>query len=157
MNPPYDPYRPPAAPLDGPPAITPSTTDVPPGIIALLAQTRPWVKLMAVLCIVGAVLMVVAMLVGFTLGSRGPIRTEALVGLLPISLLLLLYVPPALFLWRYAAGIRQLESDRSFPALERAVLNQKSFWKYVGILAVVVIGLYAVGFLLLGLGGALSR
>jgi hypothetical protein len=75
----------------------------------------------------------------------------------PVFVLLLLYIPPAVFLWQYAGRIRRLQDGGGLPALEEALTSQKSFWKYVGILAAVVLCLYAVAFLGAGLFGTLLK
>jgi hypothetical protein len=66
---------------------------------------------------------------------------------------MLLYTPPAVHLWRYAASIQQLQTGSGQQALESALRNQKSFWKYVGILSCVMMALYALGMLaVMGVG-----
>jgi hypothetical protein len=149
MTQPFDPYKPPAAPLDAPPA-TAGANAIPASVVSLLAQTRPWVKLMSILVFLASGLACLGLLVAFAVAPMG--MSERMV-LAPVALLLGFYVPPAIFLWRYAGGIRRLESGGGLPALEEALSNQKSLWKYVGIFAVVVIGLYllaAVGGLVIG-------
>jgi hypothetical protein len=134
---PFEPYRPPTA-LDDPPVAS-SSTAVPDAIVELLAQTRPWVKLMAVLAFITLPL-VLLIAVGMSLVSG--IRTLAT--FVPLIITLLVYVPAAVFLWRYASSIRQLQNGGGQPALESALSSQKSFWKYLGILALVMMAIYGV-------------
>jgi hypothetical protein len=152
MTLPYDPYKPPAASLDAPPASDPSAT-VPPSVVTLLGQTRPWLKLMAILFFVLLGFGVLGLLYMLSL-TRARFESMAVV---PVFVLLLLYIPPAVFLWQYAGRIRRLQDGGGLPALEEALTSQKSFWKYVGILAAVVLCLYAVAFLGAGLFGTLLK
>jgi hypothetical protein len=57
----------------------------------------------------------------------------------------LIQFPPVLFLHRYASRIARLAASGAPDDLEDALRAQKSFWKYVGILTVVVMILYAIG------------
>ena len=52
------------------------------------------------------------------------------------------YVPPVLFLHRYASRIRDLVDEPSTRNLEEALRSQKSFWKYIGMFTVIAIGVY---------------
>jgi hypothetical protein len=134
---PFEPYRPPTA-VDQAPAASVSTA-VPDTIVALLAQTRPWVKLISVLTFISLPLLFL-MAVGLTLATG--LRTAGT--FIPLIIPLLVYVPAALFLWRYARSIRLLQNGGGQAALESALSSQKSFWKYLGILACVMMAIYGV-------------
>jgi len=122
-----------------------------------LNQTRPWARFMSVVILAAAALMGVGGIVVSTIvaGLRavhpvaGRLGTLGLVESLIVGLiyflLAILYITPGVFLWRYAGAIRLLETGRSPQALEDALRNQKSFWRYVGILTVVglIVGAFA--------------
>jgi len=55
----------------------------------------------------------------------------------------LFYIVPALYLFRYAANIARLRNSGRADDLENALQAQKSFWKFVGIVAAIVVGIYA--------------
>lgn len=160
MADPFDPYKAPQASLDGLPPANPSAT-VPPSLIELLAQTRPWVRLISVLIFVGMGLGLLGTLVAVTtMGTRAgmPGGVVSAGMLIPMIFVLALEIPAAMFLWQYASRIRQLQNGGGMPSLEEALSRQKSFWKYVGILTVVMLGLYALAILGAGMFGAmLSR
>jgi len=157
MTTPLDPYKAPQASLDAPAAADPSTP-VPASVVQLLAQTRPWVKLVSVLFFIALGLMLIGGLVviGFLGGARGS-ETAGLAAFIPLAIVMLLYLPPTLFLWKYAGHIRRLQAGGGMPALEEALASQKSFWKYVGVLAVVMLGLYLLAIVGGGVFGALFR
>jgi hypothetical protein len=146
-----DPYEAPRAELDGRKAADRTTALPLEAVTSLLAQTRPWVKLIAIFCFVATALMVLVV-VGVL--AAGGDRTKA-TAFVPLLVMLLLYLPPASFLWKYAGGIAELQRGGGQTALEKALRSQKGFWKYVGILTCVMMGLYAiglVGMLALGFG-----
>lgn len=141
----YDPYKAPTAPLESASSSGAGTEAVSASVVALLSQTRPWVKLMGVLVFVGLVfggLGAVVMLIS----ARAQPDTPPGMGLamIPILLVMLLYIPPGLYLLRYAGSIRLLEQGAGQPALVEALGHQKSFWKFVGILALVMMSFYAL-------------
>ena len=118
------------------------------GAVRALEQTRPWVIvigvvgfIMAGLILLGAALLVFGSLsggsFGFTLGLGA---VYALMGLI--------YVPPSLFLIRYAGRIKALRNSRSTSVLEEALVAQKSFWKFAGVFVIVVFVAYAIVMLL---------
>ncbi len=120
----------------------PMLPEVSEGTAAILGKTRPWVRFLGILAFVGCVLMFVFGFLGLIFGIMGGgggltgvgIGVAALVAyLLGVALIL----PLGLFLNRFAKGIRAVQASRSSQDLERALLAQKSYWKYVGILTVV--------------------
>ena len=73
----------------------------------------------------------------------------------------LLYLFPSYFLLKYSGGIRAFLATRSAPQMEQALQSQKSFWKFMGILMLVVICFYILAIVIgvvAGMGGvAMSR
>ena len=113
-----------------------------------LNQTRPWARFMSIMVFIGTAFMVLGGLALFLVGITGNLVTAGnnTFGQIPgggfgVGLIYLvmavLYVPPGIFLSRYASAIKALESTRTSQALDKALKYQKSFWRYVGILTVV--------------------
>jgi hypothetical protein len=67
------------------------------------------------------------------------------------------YIVPGIFLMRYASRIAALVASGRADDLESALAAQKSFWKFVGIVVAVVLGLYLVILLLVVGVGAFNR
>jgi hypothetical protein len=154
-----NPYSPPADfPAPYPPAPLATAPTASPGAVTelavdLLRQTRPWVMFLGVLFLIasaGMLLLALLMVgVGLMSGASGPEKTmQALVGVvyLPLSAL---YVYPGIKMWAYGSAIGRLVASRSTEDLEAALGQQKSLWKFSGIAAIVIIGLYVVLFIAL--------
>jgi hypothetical protein len=157
MAAPFDPYVAPRASLDVPPPVDPSA-QVPASIVQLLAQTRPWVRLISVLIIVFTGLLTVGMVLMGALGKGlGLLPGVSMSMFIPMLIVMFLYVPPALFLWQYASNIRRLQDGGGLPMLEEAISRQKSFWKYMGIFVLVLGGMYLLFGVLGGLGALLMK
>jgi hypothetical protein len=109
----------------------------------MLRQTKPWVRFMSVMMLIGSVFMVLGGIVLMVSSAAGafPGRIGALVGGMYIGMALL-YIVPAIFLWMYASRIAVFLGDRSTSALASALESQKSFWKFVGIVMLIIICLY---------------
>ena len=146
---PFEPYKAPTA-VDAGPVASTQAVAVPDTVIDLLAETRPWVKLLAVLSFV---FLGIAIVAGAIIAFG---RFKSAASFIPLALMCGVYVPAGLFLWRYAGSIGQLRGGGGQPALESAIRHQKSFWKYVGILACVMIALQVVVMLVGILAGLAS-
>lgn len=115
-------------------------------VLAMLRQTQPWVRFLSILGFIIATLMILV-------GAIGSVAMFARPGISPAQLVVfLVYIPmgvlyffPAFFLFQYASRINALWTTRSVRQLEEALEAQKSFWKFVGILMLLVILLYVLG------------
>ena len=117
--------------------------------VSMLRQTKPWVRFISVVMFLGSFMMVAGGLMMVVAGLAG---AGGLAGGLGVGLggfyfvLSLIYIAPAVFLWRYANRIGIFVSDGSTGALASALEAQKSFWKFVGIMMLIIIALYAAFF-----------
>lgn len=122
--------------------------------LASLNATRPWVKFLAILGFICIGLMVIAGLIMTFASSMIPTRPGmpqfgAVIGIFYL-IFAGIYLMPTLFLYRYSKAIAAIQSTGQ-SALEAALKNQKSFWKFMGILMLILLCLevllLAVGFL----------
>ncbi len=139
-----------------------SGTEIDPRVIQVLLGTRPWVRFMAVLMFIGAGLMVLVALVmlaaGGTVFGMGdlPGGGMAVIALI-YAALAILYIYPALKLWSYASKINVLASMQDSNSLFVALDQQRSFWKFIGVMMLIVISLYVVigfGAVIIGVASA---
>jgi|SRR5215469_7403557 len=111
------------------------------GMLDALKATRPWVKFLSILGFVFCALMVLvslAMMGGMGAGKDSfPAGFGAVFGVVYL-LLVVLYFFPCLYLLRYADAIARIPADGQ-RAMEEALVKQKSFWKFIGILTAVVL------------------
>jgi hypothetical protein len=126
-----------AAPAQGDPMVTPFAVD-------MIRQTTLWVRIMSVLMFIGVGFMLLASASMVVISLTAPMRGNA-----PTAILACVYIPmavlyviPAIFLWRYATHTKEFALTRHEPSLEAALQAQKSFWKFTAISALVLIGLY---------------
>lgn len=121
--------------------------------LASLDATRPWVKFLAILGFIVIGLMILVGLVMTFAFSMIPAKSGmgAFGPAFGILYLVLagFYLMPCLFLYRYAKAIAAIPGTGQ-SALEDALKNQKSFWKFMGIVTLVIVSLEAL-FLVFGI------
>lgn len=127
------------------------------GIIEELRMTRPWVRLIGILGMLGVVLMCIggAFLVVGGLAAAGQGGGAAgIASLTGIGLMYFvfafLYAYPCWKLMKYGTAISNLESSGRLEDVEVALAEQRGFWRFLGILTAIVLILY-----LMVLGGSL--
>ena len=133
-----------AEPPDGLGRVQPITA----GMAQSLRQTRPWVLFLAILGFIGCGLIVLVGLVVMLAGSlvnqygrHGGFGIPPVIGLIYMAMGLL-YFFPAYYLVKYSGGISRFLGSGQSADMEAALASQKSFWKFVGILTVIVLSLY---------------
>lgn len=161
----YNPYEPPRAGQLFPDESKPDSNTVPPAIIEILRQTKPWVSLLGVLGFVGSALMLLA---GFGIalsgaaGGRSPFGDKSVIAGVGLGYIVLagVNVIPALSLFRYGSRIGRFLRDPSVDRLGTALSQQRSFWRFVGISTLLLLGFYVlavVGVVIAGALGAARR
>lgn len=136
-----------------------------PATLQALAGTKPWVRLCSILGFIGAGFMILAGLLMMTTGAMAGMGSRDAAGLggFPVVMgitylvLSIIYLFPALKLWKYGSAIVRLMSSNSTADLEAALDQQRGFWKFVGILMIIMIAitlLAMVGGILAGIAGA---
>lgn len=160
-----NPYASPAptAPYGSPAGEAPYRSDeraeVSEATVEVLRQTKPWVMFLSIMSFIGSAFMllggVVVMAAGAFAPSGGAVPTAALGAVyIPMAFL---YIYPALKLWGFSSAIGRLLASRSQMDLEAALGQQKSFWKFAGILTIVMIALYGlffIGMIVIGISAA---
>jgi hypothetical protein len=118
----------------------------------MLRQTKPWVRLISIVMLVGAGLMLILgiLMVGLSATNNTPFGAGQAFLMIGLSAI---YIIPAYFLSQYASAIGKLNVSRRDGDLETALRCQKSFWKFSGILTIIVICFYAIVFLLAAMLG----
>jgi hypothetical protein len=140
MMPQQNPYLPPTANVNDPAAGRSDNAEIPPALVEAMRQTKPWVRFFGVVGFIGCGLMVLAGL--FMLALGGSSKMPGWIGLvyLPFGLL---YFFPSLYLYRYGVSIEAFLRRTSVETLGEALAQQKSFWRFVGILTATILIIYA--------------
>jgi Family of unknown function (DUF5362) len=116
----------------------------PDGVADILRRTQPWVRLMAIMLFISVGLMV---LCGLAVGAMGVFSGEPGMAALMViyPLMGLLYLFPGIYLTRYASHIGGYVANLQTVQLELALDAQRAFWKFIGILTIIAIGLSLLG------------
>lgn len=155
-----DPYSSPAMNL--PPVSRAVDSAISQGVLAQLAGTKPWVRFISVLMFVGvgfmllgAVGLTAAAMMGVKNSNSGTFPAGMMVGMaIGYGIFAFLYIYPALKLWNYANRIAVVAATGSTADLESALSEQRSFWKFLGILILIMLVLYLVILIgMIALGG----
>jgi len=118
---------------------------LPAEVASALAATRPWVRLVSVLLFLGAGLGLLGAVISMAVAGQVADGPPALVVGLIQAISCALYLVPAYFLFRYAGAIGDFVRSGAAAELEAALLCQKSFWKFVGILSLIMTAVALLG------------
>jgi hypothetical protein len=130
--------------------------------INLLAQTGKWAKFIA---IVGLIMCGILVLIGIFLGSMVGSAflgksmgagTEIIFGVVYV-VIALLYVFPCVFLYRFAKYMQAANNSHDAQQLNLALANLKSFFKFIGILIIIMLAFYLLAAIGGGIVGAMGR
>lgn len=116
------------------------------GVIQILRRTQPWVYFLSIIGFlnVGLILLLaVVSWVGIETERMG--REVPLSALLVYPLMVLLALPPALYLYKYARRIRTFVAQGHQVQLEAALEAQRRFWSFTGCIALAMVILAFLG------------
>ena len=127
--------------------------------ISFLKETAKWTNFLAIMGFIGiGLLVIIALFVG-TIFSALPEGTNPYsdigAGVLTFIYLLMaaLYYFPVMYLYRFANKMKVALGRNDGENLTAAFMNLKSHYKFVGILTIVMLGLYALLIILALIGG----
>lgn len=127
-----------------------------PGMVQALKETKPWVRFLSILGFVGCGLMFLA---GLIVAVAGAFAGDAFGGgfgaLLGLVYFIMgaLWILPLIHLHKYANAIGLAVQGAGAPAIEGALMRQRSFWRTVGIMTLVFIGLYFISIFVVVIAG----
>lgn len=137
----------------------PHASTVSPAVIEPLRRTKGWARFLSVLAYVGSALMILGGIGMIAAGAMGGMAAGGKSGLaagVPFGVMgavyivmSLLYLVPAFLLGRYATRIGELMQRQTELDLIATLDAQRAFWKFVGVLTLVMLAIYAVGFVTL--------
>jgi hypothetical protein len=117
-------------------------------MLTSLRQTKPWARFLSILGFISISFMVIGGTINiFVLSgdnSQNSFLQVILLGTLNI-LMGLLYLFPSLFLFKFSSAIGRLLDGGGSREMEEALSNQKSFWKFIGILTIIMFCIAILG------------
>lgn len=124
----------------------PSDIKMTPFMIESLSATKPWTLLLAILGFVSVFLMALGGILSFIGFSQMPHQGAGapfpfFFMALGYLLMSILYFVPSYLLLKYATSLGRFLDGEGQQAGERAFSYHKSFWKFIGILALISIGI----------------
>jgi len=120
-------------------------------MLVSLKSTRPWVMFLSILGFVCFAFMALGSLLLIVVGNAMTHQSNMPAffgpGLGMVELILaLIYLFPCLYLLRYGIAIGNVPGSGQ-EVMEQALKQQKSFWKFMGILMIVLLTLYVLIFI----------
>ena len=119
--------------------------------MSYLRETAGWGKFLGIM---GFILTGLMALLGLFMGAFMQTMTEAMgqdnplgpyIGFIYV-VLGLLYFFPSLYLFKYSSKLKRALSSKDSQVLTEAFSNEKSMYKFMGILMIILLGIYALIF-----------
>jgi len=163
----YNPYESPSAnQYEMPPMPAGGGSTLTQVMVEHLRESRPWIRLLSILCFIGGGFMLLAAVSAFFLGLVGAMASRSAAGaaapLLGVAYVPMsaLYLVPGFMMHRFANAIDTFTTNVGSSAMEDVLDKSRAFWKTMGILALVMIGLtivLMVGAFVFGMAAALMK
>ncbi len=114
-------------------------------LLTPLVATKGWVRLCSIMGFIFGVLMIIAGL-GLMAGGAASAAIPFGIGLgVAYMLMGLLYFVPSVYLFRYASAIALAQSSENMADITIALTHQKSFWKFAGIMTLIMLVFMVLG------------
>jgi hypothetical protein len=138
------------------PQSPPAGSQITPAMLRYLKQTKSWVRFISLMIFIGTVLVFLLGLVLILGAGLLSSLSRDVFGGAPLGLLGFVYTVfaclsffPALYLSRFAGGIKKALSKDEAGGIEDALKNQRAFWRYMGIFLLIILVLQIVAVLIL--------
>lgn len=126
-----------------------------------LEETRKWARFLSIMgFIMIGILVIIALFAGSLFSSLGSGMTGALPAtMITIVYLLiaLLYFFPVLYLYRFSVQMKVALQESNQESLSGSFGNLKSMFKFMGIMTIIVLALYALAFIFAIVAGTMMR
>jgi hypothetical protein len=110
----------------------------------LMLATKPWVRFLGVIGFIMCGLMLLAGVVFALICVLGHATPQGIVIAVLYPIMGLIYLYPSKCLFQYASRIGAFLAQGSMESLDHALEAQKNFWRFIGILTVIGLSLYAL-------------
>jgi hypothetical protein len=110
------------------------------GVIQILRKTLLWVWLLSIVGFVTAVLVALLGVASWVGISTNRVDAVPLAALIAYPLLIVLYLFPSYYLHKYSRRIRVFVAQGHTVQLEAALDAQRAFWRFIGVIVLLVVG-----------------
>jgi len=117
--------------------------------VSYLLETAKWTKFLSILGFIGMGFMVIGGLFASVAMSRFGGSQSLLIGVMYI-VMAAIYFFPILYLYKFSNDLKEALNRNNSSQLELALGNLKSHYKFIGILTIVLLGIYLLVFLFAG-------
>ena len=112
------------------------------GVMQVLRRTQPWVFFLSLVGFFNVAFMGLLAVVSYVgIETQRVGREVPLAALLVYPLLMVLWLIPSFYLYKYAKRIRTFVAQGHQAQLEAAMEAQRRFWSFTGVVAAVVVAL----------------
>lgn len=130
--------------------------------VYFLAETAKWAKLLSVLGFIFVGVLALLLLIGsfFVPTPTDNINMDSIFGsqntikfqMIAMYIVMLgIYIVPLVFLYRFATYTKKAIADNNVDDIAYALSNQKSFFKFFGVLSIIFIAIYAIMAVIFGI------
>jgi hypothetical protein len=128
--------------------------EVTPNSVGYLGEMRKWTLFLSV---IGFIFIGLAVVGSLFMGGmlRGFLPTGGFLVTIFILIFALIYFFPIYFLFKFSAVSKEALNTFDSIKFEEAIHYLKRFFKYIGIMTIVLLCLYAIGLIVGGLGAAM--
>jgi len=109
--------------------------------VSYLLETAKWAKFLSILGFIGMGFMVIGGLFASVAMSRFGGSQSLLIGVMYI-VMAAIYFFPILYLYKFSNDLKEALNRNNSSQLELALGNLKSHYKFIGILTIVLLGIY---------------
>jgi hypothetical protein len=131
-------------------------------VLSYLKETSPWLRFIGILGFIGCGLMCFGGIIVTMAMLFASSLTDGF-GTMPVWLFPLIYLPfgvlfyfPSRYTYNFGAKLRNYQFSNSDEDLEQAFKNNRSLWKFYGILCIIYLALVPLTAVLTVIGGAFA-
>lgn len=132
-----------------------SSGDVAASTVRILSGTKGWARFLSVMCFIAGGFMILAAVMMLSQSGNAPPEFRrafggslAFIAILYLVMGVVVYILPGIILGGYAGKIGALITNPGTLSLDEALEKQRSFFKYMGILAIIAIAFMIIAFLI---------
>ncbi|MBT8195328.1 MAG: hypothetical protein KJO64_02800 [Bacteroidia bacterium] len=121
--------------------------------LTYIKESANWSQFLAILGFIAVAFMVIFAVIMFFAfssipGDLGDLPIPSSLFSILYLLLAVLYFFPVWYLYNYSSGVKDAITMNDSAALEEGLKNLKSHHKFMGIMTIIIIGFYILGFLM---------